>query len=136
MRLIYGIVLGTICGLANGQEIICTGNVCQRTPVRTIVRETAQVVGTIGHATVGAVHGFAQGVRCGVAQAKAEQQAREGRCRHVGGSFGAGRYEGVGFSTRSADDAIRACCYYGRRPIVDCGVARGRNGWYACILCQ
>ena len=53
-----------------------------------------------------------------IAQRKAQQQAAEGRMRHVGGSLGSGGYEGVGFSTRSAEDAIRNCCYWGnaRRP--------------------
>ncbi len=57
-----------------------------------------------------------------VAQRKAQQQASEGRMRHVGGSFGTGHYEGVGFSTRSADDAIRRCCYWGQRTPVGIGV--------------
>lgn len=70
----------------------------------------------------------------GLAQAKAEQQAREGRMRHVGGSFGSGRFEGVGFSSVGPDDAIRRFCYYGQRPIAEQGVARGANGWYACVL--
>jgi hypothetical protein len=54
--------------------------------------------------------------------------------RHVGGSMGSGRFEGVGFSTVSADDAIRKCCYWGQRSPVGIGVARGSNGWYATVL--
>lgn len=69
-----------------------------------------------------------------IAQQKAQQQASEGRLRHVGGSFGSGRYEGVGFSTRSADEAIRSACYWGQRTPVGIGVARGNNGWYATVL--
>lgn len=69
-----------------------------------------------------------------IARAKAQQQASEGRMRHVGGSLGSGGYEGVGFSTRSADDAIRKCCYWGQRSPVGIGVARGNNGWYATVL--
>ncbi|MFO1065118.1 MAG: hypothetical protein U0892_14730 [Pirellulales bacterium] len=69
-----------------------------------------------------------------VAQQKAQQQASEGRMRHVGGTFGSGRYEGVGFSTRSADEAIRSCCYWGQRTPVGIGVARGSRGWYATVL--
>ena len=69
-----------------------------------------------------------------IARAKAQQQASEGRMRHVGGSLGSGGYEGVGFSTRSADDAIRNCCYWGQRTPVGIGVARGANGWYATVL--
>lgn len=72
----------------------------------------------------------------GLAQRKAEQQASEGRCRHVGGGFGNGRYEGVGFSTSSPDAAVRACCYWGQRQAIDVGVARGRNGWYATVIYQ
>ncbi len=69
-----------------------------------------------------------------VARQKAQQQANEGRMRHVGGTMGSGRYEGVGYSTRSADDAIRSCCYWGQRTPVGIGVARGNNGWYATVL--
>jgi hypothetical protein len=69
-----------------------------------------------------------------IAQNKAQQQANEGRCRHVGGSMGSGRYEGVGFSTVSAEHAISRCCYWGQRTAVGIGVARGRNGWYATVL--
>lgn len=75
-----------------------------------------------------------QPVRNSIAQHKASVQASEGRMRHIGGSFGSGRYEGVGFSTVSADDAIRQCCYWGQRSPVDIGVARGSNGWYATVL--
>lgn len=67
-----------------------------------------------------------------VAQQRAEVQARSGRIYHVGNVFWGG-YEGVGFSTRSADDAIRNCCYWGRRQAFDIGVARGGSGWYACV---
>lgn len=69
-----------------------------------------------------------------VAQAKAEQQASEGRTRHVGGGFGGGAYEGVGFSTYSSEQAIAKCCYWGQRTPIGIGVARGHNGWYACVL--
>ena len=69
-----------------------------------------------------------------LAQRKADQQAREGRMRHLPGGFGGARYEGVGFSSRSANDAITRCCYWGRKTPVDIGVAKGRNGWYANVL--
>lgn len=58
------------------------------------------------------------------------QSARECRMAHRGGSYSA---EGVGFSTRSAADALRNCCFYGRRRIVEKAVVRGANGWYACV---
>lgn len=69
-----------------------------------------------------------------IAKQKAQQQASEGRMRHVGGSMGSGHYEGVGFSTVSADDAIRRCCYWGQRTPIGIGVARGSSGWYATVL--
>ncbi len=69
----------------------------------------------------------------GLAQMKAEVQARAGRCYHIGGSLGAGNREGCGMSSSSPEAAIRASCYYGQYPILEIGVARGRDGWYACI---
>ena len=69
-----------------------------------------------------------------IAQRKAQQQAAEGRMRHVGGTLGTGGYEGVGFSTRSAEDAVRNCCYWGQRTPTAVGVSRGPNGWYATVL--
>lgn len=70
-----------------------------------------------------------------IAKAKSQQQANEGRMRHVGGSMGTGRFEGVGRSSVSAEHAIRMCCYYGKKPLVGSGVIRGRDGsWYACCL--
>jgi len=70
------------------------------------------------------------------AQADAEQMARTGVLRHCGRS--GGRREGIGFSTVSADDAVKRCCYYadamrGRYRIVEKGVARGPRGWYAVL---
>lgn len=70
----------------------------------------------------------------GLAQWKAERQAADGVLRHVGGGFGGGRCEGVGFSTSSPQAAIQACCYWGRRPVREIGVARGRRGWYATVI--
>lgn len=69
-----------------------------------------------------------------IAKNKSAIQARLGRMFHVGGSFGSGRYEGVGFSTRSADDAIKHCCYWGKRTPVGIGVVRGARGWFATVL--
>ncbi len=69
-----------------------------------------------------------------IAKQKAQKQASQGRLQHVGGSFGSGRYEGVGFSTRSADDAIRNACYWGQKTPVGIGVAKGANGYYATVL--
>lgn len=64
------------------------------------------------------------------AQSSAQASAQAGRMAHRGGSY---RYEGVGFSAASAQQAIRNCCYYGQRVAIEIGVARGRNGWYACV---
>jgi hypothetical protein len=64
------------------------------------------------------------------AQDSADIQARRGRVGHMGGSYS---YEGVGFSTVSAQAAIRNCCYYGKRTPIEIAVSRGSNGWYACV---
>lgn len=93
-----------------------------------------QPVRNTAHVAQHAVQGAVAGATGGIAQAKAETQARQGVMRHVGGSFGAGRYEGVGFSTASADDAVRHCCYWGQKTPVEIGVARGVRGWYATVL--
>lgn len=70
---------------------------------------------------------------------KTAQQVAEGTLRHVGGAYAPGaRYEGVGFSTRSENDALQKCCY-SNRPIVDRSVQYGYNrklrawGWFATI---
>jgi hypothetical protein len=65
------------------------------------------------------------------AQSDAELMARTGVLRHCGRN--GGRREGIGFSTVSADAAVRSCCYYGRYRIVERGVARGPRGWYAVL---
>ena len=70
------------------------------------------------------------------AQEAADQMARTGVLRHCGRN--GGRREGIGFSTSSADAAVRSCCYYqdamrGRYRIVERGVARGSRGWFAVI---
>jgi hypothetical protein len=46
-----------------------------------------------------------------------------------------GQYEGIGFSTVSAEQAKRSCCFYGKRTPVDIGVAWSplRRGWFAVI---
>lgn len=62
------------------------------------------------------------------AQGVAEIQAAEGRRAHHGGNTS---YEGVG-SGPTPEAALRNCCSNGR-PVVDQGVAQGRDGrWYAC----
>lgn len=56
--------------------------------------------------------------------------------RHVGKNLGmgGGKAEGVGYSTRSPQDALNNCCMTGQRSVRYQGVARGRNGWYACKI--
>jgi len=56
--------------------------------------------------------------------------AQTGVAAHRGGSYA---YEGVGFSTVSADQALRNCCFYGQRQIVESAVVQGNRGWFACI---
>lgn len=63
-------------------------------------------------------------------QGVAEIQASRGSIGHHGGNRG---YEGVGFSSVSPDAAIRNCCYWGQKTPIEIGVARGPNGWYACV---
>lgn len=70
------------------------------------------------------------------AQQDAEHMAKTGILRHCGRN--GGRREGIGFSTVSADAAVRSCCFYadamrGRYRIVERGVARGPRGWYAVL---
>ena len=69
----------------------------------------------------------------GLAQQKAEEHARLGRGGHLGGSLGAGGFEGTGWSAGSADAAVRSCCYWGQRTPIDIGVARGANGYFAVV---
>lgn len=65
------------------------------------------------------------------AQQAAERIARRGVLAHCARRFG--RYEGCGFSSVSADHAIKSCCFWGRRPVREIGVARGPRGWYAVV---
>lgn len=66
----------------------------------------------------------------GSAQGAANFMAQTLRMAHNGNPTGG--YEGVGMGT-SPQSAISNCCYYGRRPLRDSGVAQGANGiWYAC----
>ena len=64
------------------------------------------------------------------AQGVANIQSQRNSMGHCGGNRG---YEGVGFSSISADHAIKNCCYWGQKTPVEIGVARGARGWYACV---
>jgi hypothetical protein len=66
-----------------------------------------------------------------VAEAKASRAAAMRFKGHLGGGFGGGRAEGVGFSTRSAQDALNNCCFTGQRRVAGSSVVRGADGWYA-----
>ena len=64
------------------------------------------------------------------AQGVANRMARLLRMGHMGNPTGG--WEGVGMGG-SPQAALQNCCYYGRRPLRDSGVAQGANGmWYAC----
>jgi len=62
------------------------------------------------------------------AQEDATEMARTGRLAHRGGVG----CEGVGYSSRSEEDAKRRCCYWGQRPLREVAVVRGVRGWFAC----
>ncbi len=67
-------------------------------------------------------------------QREADMQASRNRMGHIQ-RCPAGFRAGVGFSTVSADSAIRNCCYW-NRPSRErwFHVSRGARGWYAAAL--
>ena len=67
-------------------------------------------------------------------QREADMQAARGRMGHIQRCPNGFR-AGVGFSTISADSAIRNCCYW-NRPSRErwFHVSRGARGWYAAAL--
>jgi len=74
-------------------------------------------------------------VQPGLAQQKAVQAAQSGVRGHLSGGLGGAKYEGVGWSNHSAQNAINSCCYWGVRPTAQIGVSKGNDGfWYACVL--
>lgn len=68
-----------------------------------------------------------------LAQWKADQLAARGQLVHLGGSFGGGSAEGIGYGS-TAEQATRSCCYWGQRTPIDIGVAQGAIGYYAVVL--
>ena len=71
----------------------------------------------------------------GLAQSKAVQAAQMGLRGHLGTGLGGAKYEGVGWSNQSPQDAIEHCCYWGTRPTAQIDVSKGNDGcWYACVL--
>ncbi len=113
-----------------------TGAVIERVVDATgqILTATVDTTGNVVYAAARVATAPVRVVSAGLAQSKAERQASSNRLYHVGGGFGGGCAEGVGFSTSSPDRAIRACCYWGKLPVQEIGVARGRNGWYATVI--
>jgi hypothetical protein len=65
------------------------------------------------------------------AQDHANTMAARGRLRHSRNTNGL--REGIGYSSRSAHEAVTSSCYYGQLTPADVGVAKGSAGWYACI---
>jgi hypothetical protein len=132
MFVLYGMSQNAI-----GQD--CSTGQCFRSPSDRPVVAVAQAVVAVPVRVVEHVVCGTQELRSvfcanGLAQYKAERQAASDCLRHVGGGLNGGCAEGVGFSTASPDAAIRACCYWGRRPVREIGVARGRRGWYATVI--
>lgn len=90
--------------------------------------------GVVSQADEYVIH--ARNVKISSAQQDAEAIARSGVLKHCGRS--GGMREGIGFSTRSAQNACENACFYhdamrGRYRIVERGVARGPRGWYAVL---
>ena len=72
-------------------------------------------------------HAFARS-----AQSVADENAKAGRLRHLGGYEGC--LEGIGMAS-TKEKAYSICCYASRKDLVtvDVGYAKGRNGmWYCC----
>ena len=76
---------------------------------------------------------YARRVNISSAHDDATVMARTGVMRHCGRA--GGRREGIGFSTVSADHAVRSSCFYGRYRIVERAVVWSpiRRGWFAVI---
>lgn len=119
--------------LVNSNQVICSNPVVCSQPinqVQPIVQN--QYVTTPANPTVS--NQYVSNYSGGLAQRKAQQAASRGIKGHVGGGLGGARFEGVGWSTVSAQSAIQSCCFWGQRPVAEIGVARGSDGWYACVL--
>jgi len=65
------------------------------------------------------------------AQDAADVLASRGRFEHAGCRLA----EGIGFSRHSPDDAIRRCCFWGKREAIDIGVSwsPAKRGWIAVV---
>jgi hypothetical protein len=145
---VYGTatVVGSVvqsAGTVVASTVRTTGTIVERIVDTTgeVLTRTVDAAGNVVYTTARVAVSPIQGLATGLAQSKAERQAAMQQCCHVGGSFGGARYEGVGFSTVSPEDAVRRCCY-SNRPIRESGVTYGYNrqlkchGWFATILCD
>jgi hypothetical protein len=138
LLVLVALIVATLPAMAQD----CANGQCFRSPSDRVVEKVATVVSAAVEIPVRVVEHVvceSQPVRSlvamnGLAQWKAERQASSNRLYHVGGGFGGGCAEGVGFSTSSPEAAIKKCCYWGKREALDIGVARGRNGWYATVI--
>jgi hypothetical protein len=140
-----GVVSGTATVVSSvvAGTVRTTGTVVERIVDTTgeVLTRTVDAAGNVVYTTARVATAPVRGLATGLAQSKAERQAAMQQCCHVGGSFGGARYEGVGFSTVSPEDAVRRCCY-SNRPIRESGVTYGYNrslrtyGWFATILCD
>jgi len=138
LLVVVALIVATLPAMAQD----CANGQCFRSPSDRVVEKVATVVSAAVEIPVRVVEHVvceSQPVRSlvamnGLAQWKAERQASSNRLYHVGGGFGGGCAEGVGFSSSSPEQAIRSCCYWGRRPVHEIGVARGRNGWFATVI--
>lgn len=87
--------------------------------------------GTVNQGGNTATHQPATRPFLGTCQDAAANMARIGRIGHFGNPSRF-PFEGVGCGS-TPDQAVRNCCFYGRRPLADQGVAQGANGmWFAC----
>ncbi|MGI9519975.1 MAG: hypothetical protein ACR2NP_23170 [Pirellulaceae bacterium] len=117
-----------------GGQVVMTPQVQGNIPMNTVAMQPTSSGNYVSMMPGNQFGGYSGGGGGGLAQSKAQRAASMRMKGHVGGGLGGARYEGVGWSTVSAQSAIQSCCYWGRRPVAEVGVARGADGWYACVL--
>lgn len=123
MRFLCFIVAALAACFASA-DTVCIGGRCLL-PSRTVRVESASPVTVITSTP--------RSVSVVSAQGHAERLAATGEFRHAT-SYGGGA-EGIGMSTRSPDDAVRHCCYWGQRQPRDIGTAWCpiRRAWIAVV---
>ena len=74
---------------------------------------------------------YADGPKVRSAQSTAEENARAGRLRHLGGH--PGMFEGLGMAS-TKEKAYRICCYASNKSLVtvEVGYSQCRNGMWVC----